>query len=285
MTVLKTKAEVSAIAETWHNENFKIAIVPTMGFLHEGHLSLIRAAKKAADKVVVSVFVNPTQFGPHEDLANYPRDEKRDIAMCKTEGVDVVFLPTPEEMYASDANVSLVESHLSKVMCGKTRPTHFQGVLTVVNKLFNITRADVAVFGMKDAQQLAVIRRMVRDLDMPITIIPGPIIREEDGLAKSSRNKYLSATERQQALCLRRSLDLAEKAWQRGETNAETVIAQMRASIEPTPGADIDYIVAVDADSLETVDVLRANTLIALAVKIGKTRLIDNTVLNTRNLP
>ena len=285
MTVLETKAEVSALAETWHNENLKIAIVPTMGFLHEGHLSLIRAAKKAADKVVVSVFVNPTQFGPTEDLANYPRDEKRDIAMCKTEGVDVVFLPTPEEMYASDASVSLVESLLSKVMCGKTRPTHFQGVLTVVNKLFNITRADVAVFGMKDAQQLAVIRRMVRDLDMPITIIPGAIIRDEDGLAKSSRNKYLSPTERQNALCLRRSLDLAEKVWQRGETDAETVIAQMRASIEPTPDAAIDYIVAVDADSLDPVTTLRDNTLIALAVKIGKTRLIDNTVLNTRNLP
>ena len=285
MTVLETKAEVSALAETWHNENLKIAIVPTMGFLHEGHLSLIRAAKKAADKVVVSVFVNPTQFGPTEDLANYPRDEKRDIAMCKTEGVDIVFLPTPEEMYASDASVSLVESLLSKVMCGKTRPTHFQGVLTVVNKLFNITRADVAVFGMKDAQQLAVIRRMVRDLDMPITIIPGAIIRDEDGLAKSSRNKYLSPTERQNALCLRRSLDLAEKVWQRGETDAETVIAQMRASIAPTPDAVIDYIVAVDADSLDPVTTLRANTLIALAVKIGKTRLIDNTVLNTRNLP
>ena len=285
MKVLKTKAEMSAVAESWRIENLDVGLVPTMGFLHEGHLSLIRIARQHADKVVVSIFVNPTQFAPGEDFAAYPRDEARDLAMCEAEGADVVFLPSPEEMYAPDASVALTENRLAKTMCGLTRPTHFQGVLTVVNKLFNITRADVAVFGMKDAQQLAVIRRMVRDLDMPITIIPGPIIRDEDGLAKSSRNKYLSPSERQNALCLRQSLDLAEKVWQRGETDAETVIAQMRASIAPTPDAVIDYIVAVDADSLDPVTTLRDNTLIALAVKIGKTRLIDNTVLNTRNLP
>ena len=282
MKVLKTKAEMSAVAESWRIENLDVGLVPTMGFLHEGHLSLIRIARQHADKVVVSIFVNPTQFAPGEDFAAYPRDEARDLAMCEAEGADVVFLPSPEEMYAPDASVALTENRLAKTMCGLTRPTHFQGVLTVVNKLFNITRADSAVFGMKDAQQLAVIRRMVRDLDMPIAIVPGPIVREPDGLAMSSRNTYLSADERRHALCLRRSLDLAEAMWRRGDSAADAVLAAMREQIAPTPGAVIDYIVAVDADSLEPVETLRPNTLVALAVKIGRTRLIDNTILNKK---
>ena len=280
MKVLKTKAEMSAVAESWRIENLDVGLVPTMGFLHEGHLSLIRIARQHADKVVVSIFVNPTQFAPGEDFAAYPRDEARDLAMCEAEGADVVFLPSPEEMYAPDASVALTENRLAKTMCGLTRPTHFQGVLTVVNKLFNITRADSAVFGMKDAQQLAVIRRMVRDLDMPIAIVPGPIVREPDGLAMSSRNTYLSADERRHALCLRRSLDLAEAIWRRGDSAADAVLGAMREQIAPTPGAVIDYIVAVGADSLEPVETLRPNTLVALAVKIGRTRLIDNTILN-----
>ena len=282
MKVLKTKAEMSAVAESWRIENLDVGLVPTMGFLHDGHLSLIRIARQHADKVVVSIFVNPTQFAPGEDFAAYPRDEARDLAMCETEGADVVFLPSPEEMYAPDASVALTENRLAKTMCGLTRPTHFQGVLTVVNKLFNITRADSAVFGMKDAQQLAVIRRMVRDLDMPIAIVPGPIVREPDGLAMSSRNTYLSADERRHALCLRRSLDLAEAMWRRGDSAADAVLGAMREQIAPTPGAVIDYIVAVDADSLEPVETLRPNTLVALAVKIGRTRLIDNTILNKK---
>ena len=282
MKVLKTKAEMSAVAESWRIENLDVGLVPTMGFLHEGHLSLIRIARQHADKVVVSIFVNPTQFAPGEDFAAYPRDEARDLAMCEAEGADVVFLPSPEEMYAPDASVALTESRLAKTMCGLSRPTHFQGVLTVVNKLFNITRADSAVFGMKDAQQLAVIRRMVRDLDMPIAIVPGPIVREPDGLAMSSRNTYLSADERRHALCLRRSLDLAEAMWRRGDSAADAVLGAMREQIAPTPGAVIDYIVAVDADSLEPVETLRPNTLVALAVKIGRTRLIDNTILNKK---
>ncbi len=280
MKVFKTKAEVSAQVKCWHDENLKVALVPTMGFLHEGHLSLIRAAKQHADRVIVSIFVNPTQFAAGEDFTTYPRSEVRDLAMCSTEGADMVFLPCPEELYNPDSSVSLEESTLSKTMCGRSRPTHFQGVLTIVNKLFNITQADVAVFGMKDAQQLAIIRRMVRDLDMPIEIIPGPIIREQDGLAMSSRNTYLSPIERQDALCLRRALDFAEAAWQRGDLDTNTLLAQMRSRIGETQGAEIDYIVAVDADSLQSTSQLRANTLIALAVKIGKTRLIDNTVLN-----
>lgn len=282
MKVLKTKAEMSAVAESWRIENLDVGLVPTMGFLHEGHLSLIRIARQHADKVVVSIFVNPTQFAPGEDFAAYPRDEARDLAMCEAEGADVVFLPSPEQMYAPDASVALTENRLAKTMCGLTRPTHFQGVLTVVNKLFNITRADSAVFGMKDAQQLAVIRRMVRDLDMPIAIVPGPIVREPDGLAMSSRNTYLSADERRHALCLRRSLDLAEAMWRRGDSAADAVLGAMREQIAPTPGAVIDYIVAVDADSLEPVETLRPNTLVALAVKIGRTRLIDNTILNKK---
>jgi len=282
MKVLKTKAEMSAVTESWRIENLDVGLVPTMGFLHEGHLSLIRIARQHADKVVVSIFVNPTQFAPGEDFAAYPRDEARDLAMCEAEGADVVFLPSPEEMYAPDASVALTENRLAKTMCGLTRPTHFQGVLTVVNKLFNITRADSAVFGMKDAQQLAVIRRMVRDLDMPIAIVPGPIVREPDGLAMSSRNTYLSADERRHALCLRRSLDLAEAMWRRGDSAADAVLGAMREQIAPTPGAVIDYIVAVDADSLEPVETLRPNTLVALAVKIGRTRLIDNTILNKK---
>ena len=282
MKVLKTKAEMSAVAESWRIENLDVGLVPTMGFLHEGHLSLIRIARQHADKVVVSIFVNPTQFAPGEDFAAYPRDEARDLAMCEAEGADVVFLPSPEQMYAPDASVALTENRLAKTMCGLTRPTHFQGVLTVVNKLFNITRADSAVFGMKDAQQLAVIRRMVRDLDMPIAIVPGPIVREPDGLAMSSRNTYLSADERRHALCLRRSLDLAEAMWRRGDSAADAVLGALREQIAPTPGAVIDYIVAVDADSLEPVETLRPNTLVALAVKIGRTRLIDNTILNKK---
>ncbi len=280
MKVFTTKAEVSVQVKSWRDENLKIALVPTMGFLHEGHLSLICAAKQYSDRVIVSIFVNPTQFAAGEDFTTYPRNEACDLAMCRAEGTDMVFMPSPEEMYARDTSVSLEESTLSKTMCGCSRPTHFQGVLTVVNKLFNITRADVAVFGMKDAQQLAVIRRMVRDLDMPIKIIPGPIIREQDGLAMSSRNTYLSSTERQDALCLRRALDFAEAAWQRRDLDTNALLAQMSSQIAQTQGAVIDYIVAVDADSLQPASRLRANTLIALAVKIGKTRLIDNTVLN-----
>ena len=279
MKTLNTKKEVSALADSWHAEGQRIAIVPTMGFLHEGHLSLIRKARAKADRIIVSIFVNPTQFAPNEDFAAYPRNEKADLALCEAEGADLVFLPTPDEMYSPDASVGFTETKLSKVMCGKSRPTHFQGVLLVVNKLFNITRADIGVFGMKDAQQLAVIRRMVRDLDMALEIVPAPIVREPDGLAMSSRNVYLSPAERRNALCLRRALDLAEAAWRSGDTSTAPLLDAMRGLIEKTPGAEIDYITAVDADTLEEVEVLRRNTLVALAVKFGKTRLIDNTLL------
>lgn len=280
MNIVRTKEEISEICRKWHSENLTVAIVPTMGYLHEGHLSLIRLARQNADRVVVSVFVNPTQFGPGEDFETYPRDEARDTDLCRKEGADAVFMPAPAEMYRSDKSVSLVENRLSKVMCGMSRPTHFNGVLTVVCKLFNITGADCAVFGMKDAQQLAIIKRMVRDLDMPIKIIPAPIVRESDGLAKSSRNTYLSAEERKDAVCLRRALDIAESEWKSGEKNPDEIIHKMADLIKSVRSADIDYISAVDSDTLEAVKELRPGTLVALAVKIGTTRLIDNTVLS-----
>lgn len=279
MFIAETKAKLSSRTEIWQQESLRIALVPTMGSLHEGHLSLVRIAKKHADKVIVSIFVNPTQFGPNEDLAAYPRNEARDLSLCDQEGTDAVFLPTSTEMYAPDASVTLVESSLSKTLCGRTRPSHFQGVLTVVNKLFNITRADIAVFGMKDAQQLAIIRRMVNDLDIPVTIISAPIVREADGLAMSSRNAYLTAEQRRHAKCLRRALNLAEAAWQQGNTSPDPIIAKMRTLIEETPETEIDYISAVDADTLAPVSVLCPGVLIALAVKIGRTRLIDNVIL------
>ena len=219
MKICRTKKSLSALSAAWHRAGETVAIVPTMGFLHEGHLSLVRIAKRKAGRVVVSVFVNPTQFGPNEDFAQYPRDERRDFALLRAEGVDAVFAPTPEEMYGADATVSLVESKLSKVMCGAFRPIHFAGVLTVVLKLFNASRADVAVFGRKDAQQLAVIRRMVRDLDVPVTIIGAPLVREKDGLALSSRNTYLSPAEHARALALHEALDAAEADYRAGRTD------------------------------------------------------------------
>ena len=278
MNTFRTKQEVRDQVKAWHREGLTVALVPTMGYLHEGHLSLMRIAKGEADRVVVSDFVNPTQFGPNEDFAAYPRDEAGDLARCEAVGVDAVFLPTAAEMYAEGATVHVVEDRMSKVLCGVTRPIHFGGVLTVVLKLFHIVTPDVAVFGQKDAQQLAIIRRMVRDLDVPVRIVGAPIVREASGLAMSSRNTYLSAEEKERALALRHSLDAAEAAWAAGETDVAAVKGRMRGILEGA-GAAIDYIEMVDADSLEAVPALRPGTLVAIAAKIGRTRLIDNTVL------
>lgn len=278
MKVCRTKKSLSALSDAWHRAGETVAIVPTMGFLHEGHLSLVRLAKKKAGRVVVSVFVNPTQFGPNEDFAQYPRDERRDFALLRAEGVDAVFAPTPEEMYGADATVSLVESKLSKVMCGAFRPIHFAGVLTVVLKLFNASRADVAVFGRKDAQQLAVIRRMVRDLDVPVRIVGAPLVRERDGLALSSRNTYLSPAEHERALALHEALDEAEADYKAGRTDPRRAIAKIEKALAKACDR-VDYVVAVDADTLEPVKKLGPNTLLALAAYVGRTRLIDNHVL------
>jgi len=278
MKICRTKKSLSALSAAWHRAGETVALVPTMGFLHEGHLSLVRIAKRRARRVVVSVFVNPTQFGPNEDFAQYPRDERRDFALLRAEGVDAVFAPTPEEMYGADATVSLVESKLSKVMCGAFRPIHFAGVLTVVLKLFNASRADVAVFGRKDAQQLAVIRRMVRDLDVPVKIVGAPLVREKDGLALSSRNTYLSPAEHERALALHEALDEAEADYKAGRTDPRRAIAKIEKALAKACDK-VDYVVAVDADTLEPVKKLGPNTLLALAAYVGRTRLIDNHLL------
>ena len=278
MKISRTKKSLSALSDAWHQAGETVAIVPTMGYLHEGHLSLVRLAKKKARRVAVSVFVNPTQFGPNEDFERYPRDERHDFALLRAEGVDAVFAPAPEDMYAEDATVSLVESKLSKVLCGAFRPTHFAGVLTVVLKLFNVSRADVAVFGQKDAQQLAVIRRMVRDLDVPVEIVGAPLVREKDGLALSSRNTYLSAAERRRALSLHKALDAAEADYRAGKTDPAAATARIAKALAKSCDS-VDYAEAVDADTLEPVKKLGPNTLLAVAAYVGKTRLIDNHLL------
>ena len=278
MKICRTKKSLSALSDAWHKAGETVALVPTMGYLHEGHLSLVRIARRKAAHVVVSVFVNPTQFGPNEDFAQYPRDERRDFALLRAEGVDAVFAPTPEEMYGADATVSLVESKLSRVMCGAFRPIHFAGVLTVVLKLFNASRADVAVFGRKDAQQLAVIRRMVRDLDVPVKIVGAPLVREKDGLALSSRNTYLSPAEHARALALHEALDAAEADYRAGRTDSKRAVAKIEKALAKACDR-VDYVVAVDADTLEPVKKLGPNTLLALAAYVGKTRLIDNHLL------
>jgi pantoate--beta-alanine ligase len=257
-----------------------IGFVPTMGFLHEGHLSLMRIVRSTCDVLVVSIFVNPTQFGPSEDLDAYPRDFKRDEALCEQEGVDIVFYPEPETMYAADASVWVDEASLSGVLCGSSRLGHFKGVCTVVAKLFNLVQPDRAVFGEKDAQQLRIIERMVRDLNFPIEIMRGPIVREPDGLAMSSRNKYLSGSQRQHALCLKKSTELARRMVDEGERRVSIIRNAMINCIESTPGAEIDYIEIVDDATLEGLETLAGRTLVAVAVKMGSTRLIDNLVLD-----
>jgi pantoate--beta-alanine ligase len=256
-----------------------IGFVPTMGFLHAGHLSLMQLARKRCDVLVVSIFVNPTQFGPNEDLDAYPRDFERDESLCAQEGVDLIFYPTPGSMYSADSSVWVDEESLSGVLCGASRPGHFRGVCTVVAKLFNLVQPDLAVFGEKDAQQLRVIERMVRDLNFPVEIVRGPIVREPDGLAMSSRNKYLSSEQRRNALCLRQSLDLIGASVVKGERRVSSLRKSMVDLISAVPETQIDYIEFVSDDSLKPILEVADRTLVALAVKFGKTRLIDNTVL------
>ena len=276
MQIVTTINEVRQQVKQWRQEGLTVGLVPTMGYLHEGHQSLIQKAVMQNDRVVVSDFVNPMQFAPTEDLATYPRDLERDKKACETAGAHLIFHPTPEEMYLPDF-CSFVDMHgLTKGLCGQTRPIHFRGVCTVVMKLFQIVLPDRAYFGEKDAQQLAVIKQMVRDLNIPIEVIGCPIIRERDGLAKSSRNTYLSPEERQAALVLYRSLEAAKACCLQGEKSAQKLEASMRTIIEEEPLARIDYVAIVDAKTLEPVEMLEGRTLFALAVYIGKTRLIDN---------
>jgi pantoate--beta-alanine ligase len=282
MEIIETPEAMQRRALELKRSGNRIGFVPTMGFLHEGHLSLMHLARQHCDVLVVSIFVNPTQFGPNEDLDAYPRDFERDEALCVNEGVDLVFYPAAGTMYADDASVRVDEELLSSGLCGASRPAHFRGVCTVVAKLFNLVLPDCAVFGEKDAQQLRIIERMVRDLNFPVEIIRGPIVREPDGLAMSSRNKYLNEVQRGSALCLRASLSAAEELWKNGERNASVIRNHMVSIIEPEADAAIDYIELVDDESLRPVDVLEGKALVAVAVWIGQTRLIDNVVLMDR---
>lgn len=268
--------EVRSQVKSWRSQGLSVGLVPTMGYLHEGHKSLIDRAVAENDKVVVSDFVNPIQFGVNEDLSTYPRDIEADKKLCETAGADLIFHPTPEEMYAPDFSTFVETEGVSAGLCGKTRPTHFRGVCTVVSKLFHIVMPDRAYFGEKDAQQLAVIRRMVRDLNMDIEIVGCPIVREADGLAKSSRNTYLSEEERKAALILSKAVFAGKEMMEQGERDSEKILSHMKSMISAEPLAKIDYVEMVDADSIETIEKAKGRVLTAMAVYIGTTRLIDN---------
>ncbi len=276
MNISGSISEVRQIVKEWRKEGLTVGLVPTMGYLHEGHKSLIDKAVKENDRVVVSVFVNPIQFGPTEDLASYPRDLERDAKLCKEAGANLIFHPEKEEMYFDDFSSFVEVQGVSKGLCGKSRPIHFRGVCTVVTKLFNIVKPDRAYFGQKDAQQLAVVKRMVRDLNMDIEIIGCPIIREEDGLAKSSRNTYLSPEERKAAVILSKSLKLGKEAIEAGERDSKKIIDIITNNINTEKLAKIDYVEIVDPLSIENIDKIENSALVAMAVYIGKTRLIDN---------
>jgi len=250
-----------------------------MGYLHEGHLSLVRMARSQCDLLVVSIFVNPTQFGPGEDFDQYPRDMDRDCSLCRQEGVDLLFCPPPGLMYAADHSMHVAEGALSAGLCGTSRPTHFKGVTTIVAKLFNIVQPDVAVFGQKDAQQARVIKRMVRDLNFPVEIVVAPTMREEDGLAMSSRNAYLSPDERRRAPHIYGALRSAEGLCRQGEARVDALAAHVRQLLEEKVGGTIDYVAFVDDETLVPVERIDRKTLVAVAVRIGNTRLIDNIVL------
>ena len=274
MQVTKTVEETRKQIKQWKKEGKTIGLVPTMGFLHEGHASLIRKCREQNDIVVVSDFVNPTQFGPNEDLEAYPRDFERDSKLCESLGADLIFAPSPEDMY-HDPHAFVSIDTLSETLCGKTRPIHFKGVCTVVTKLFHIVAPDRAYFGEKDAQQLAIIRKMVKDLNFDIEIVGCPIVREEDGLAKSSRNTYLNDKERQAALCLSRAVKTGKEVIYTG-ADAKEVLNPMKAIIEAEPLARIDYVMMVDALTMQPIEKADRDVLVAMAVYIGKTRLNDN---------
>lgn len=276
MRVEEKIANVRAQVKEWKMAGFSIGFVPTMGYLHEGHASLIKAARANNDKVVVSIFVNPMQFGPAEDLDSYPRDLEKDSALCESLGVDMIFHPETSEMYHDGFSSYVDMSVLTEELCGLSRPVHFRGVCTVVSKLFNIVTPDRAYFGQKDAQQLAIIRHMVDDLNMDIDVVSCPIIREDDGLAKSSRNTYLSEDERKAALILSKSIALGKKMVQDGETDAVKIVDAMKDFLATEPLARIDYVKAVDGLTMQQITEVKRPMLVAIAVYIGSTRLIDN---------
>jgi len=281
MDVITTVKEMKAAVKAVKSRGETICLVPTMGYLHKGHTDLMRMGRNLADHLFISIFVNPTQFAPNEDLAKYPRDFERDRALCVEAGVECIFHPSPEEMYPAGYATYVNVEGITETLCGRSRPTHFRGVTTVVAKLFNICEPDVSVFGEKDYQQLAVIRRMVRDLDMGVRIVAHPTVREDDGLAMSSRNAYLSADQRTSALVLSRALAHAADLVLKGERDASKLRKAASEMIASTPGAIIDYVEIVHPDTLQFVDFIDGSAVMALAVKFGTTRLIDNTVLRT----
>jgi pantoate--beta-alanine ligase len=279
MRIIAGVEEMQQAAHLLKREGRHIAFAPTMGFLHEGHASLLREGRKRGDVLVLSIFVNPIQFGPNEDLERYPRNLDGDCTIARECGVDIVFTPTAFEMYPTGFQTSIRVRELALPLCGASRPGHFDGVATVVAKLFNIVQPDVALFGMKDFQQLAIIRRMTQDLSLPVNVVGMPIIREADGLAMSSRNAYLSPDERRSALCLSRAIRLVRERYAGGENVAESLLIAARELILVEPSAVIDYLEFRDSATLEPVTTVSDTTLMALAVKIGTTRMIDNTLL------
>jgi len=278
--IIREPSAMRARVEDLRRDGRRIAVVPTMGALHEGHLSLLREARKRADIVILTIFVNPTQFGPKEDLSRYPRDEAGDIAKAKTCGIDLAFCPEAPAMYPSGAQTFIEVRELQKPLCGASRPGHFAGVATIVTKLFNITKPHLAVFGEKDYQQLAIIRRMVRDLDFGIEIVGVPIVRESDGLALSSRNAYLSTEDRAAALALSKGLAAAEAKFKAGERDANVLVAAARGVLEAEPRVRIDYLELRDADELTEIAKVEKRAVMAVAAFLGTTRLIDNRVFS-----
>ncbi len=276
MKTASSKSELREIVRQWKRAGQIIGLVPTMGYFHKGHISLMERCRELADKVVVSIFVNPAQFGPEEDLDRYPRDIERDLSLSKDARVDLVFVPDAMELYPPGFQTWVVVEEVSQGLCGASRPGHFRGVATIVAKLFNIVQPDLALFGEKDYQQLQVIRQMVRDLDFPVEVVGHPTVREVDGLAMSSRNSYLSPSQRQTALCLKEALDLAEEMIHKGEQDAEIIKKEMAGLIQGYPETRIDYIVIAEPDTLTPMERVDLPAIVALAVFVGETRLIDN---------
>jgi len=279
MEVINKIVDMQKQSEGLRLSGEKIGLFPTLGFLHEGHLELIRQGRKISDKLVMSLFVNPTQFGPNEDLDKYPRDMDGDISKAEKEGVDIVFAPSADEMYPDGFQSNVTIKRITQFLCGKLRSGHFEGVTTVVAKLFNIVKPHFAIFGQKDFQQLAVIKRMVKDLNMDVQIIDVPTVRESDGLAMSSRNKYLSPEERKSALCLKQASDDAIEMVQGGERNTQTILSSIKKLILSYPFTNIEYLDICDPVTLEDINPIKTESLLAMAVKVGSTRLIDNGLL------
>lgn len=282
MKVIESIQDMKEVSRSLRDKGKKIAFVPTMGYLHQGHLSLMKKGKEAGDVLVVSIFVNPTQFGKGEDFERYPRDIDKDKKLCEGEGVDILFTPSATEIYPEGYQTYLDVENVTRNLCGASRPGHFRGVATVVTKLFNIVRPDIAIFGEKDFQQLVTIKRLVKDLNLDVDVMGMPIVREPDGLAMSSRNSYLSKEERRAALSIYRALQSAKELFDEGERSAGVILNEAKRVVEIEPMIVLDYLKIVDTESMEDLEIVKDEALLAMAVKVGKTRLIDNIILQKR---